>query len=320
MATTTLTPAASTYRSGLYDWITTTDHKKIGILYVINSFLFFFLGRPAGARRPVRAGPAGPPVRDRPDLQRAVLDARDGDDLPVHHPDPRRLRELHRPAPDRRAGHGVPAHQRAVVLDAAAGRDPALLGLRHRRDRGGRLDELQPAGPGPAARRGRVRAGPVDRRARAHRHELDPGRHQLPRHDLQDARAGHDPVPDADHGLDRARDVGPRADGHAGHHERPDHAVHRPQLRRGVLRPARRRRRDPLPERLLVLLASGGLRHDPARDGHDQRDPAGLQPQAALRLQGVHLRDGRRSGPSASRCGRTTCSRPARCTCRSSAS
>ncbi len=43
MATTTLTPAASTYRSALYDWITTTDHKKIGILYVINSFFFFFL-------------------------------------------------------------------------------------------------------------------------------------------------------------------------------------------------------------------------------------------------------------------------------------
>jgi cytochrome c oxidase subunit 1 len=43
MATTTLTPAASTYRSGLYEWLTTTDHKKIGILYIVNSFLFFFL-------------------------------------------------------------------------------------------------------------------------------------------------------------------------------------------------------------------------------------------------------------------------------------
>ncbi len=43
MATTTLTPAASTYRSALYDWVTTTDHKKIGILYLVNSFLFFFL-------------------------------------------------------------------------------------------------------------------------------------------------------------------------------------------------------------------------------------------------------------------------------------
>ncbi len=44
MATTTLTPAASAYKTGLYDWVTTTDHKKIGIMYVINSFVFFFVG------------------------------------------------------------------------------------------------------------------------------------------------------------------------------------------------------------------------------------------------------------------------------------
>jgi cytochrome c oxidase subunit I len=44
MATTALTPAASAYRSGLYDWITTTDHKKIGILYLVNSLLFFLFG------------------------------------------------------------------------------------------------------------------------------------------------------------------------------------------------------------------------------------------------------------------------------------
>jgi cytochrome c oxidase subunit 1 len=43
MATTTLTPAASSYRSGLYSWLTTTDHKKIGIMYLINSFVFFFI-------------------------------------------------------------------------------------------------------------------------------------------------------------------------------------------------------------------------------------------------------------------------------------
>lgn len=44
MATTALHPAAPAYRSTLYDWVTTTDHKKIGIMYVINSFLFFFIG------------------------------------------------------------------------------------------------------------------------------------------------------------------------------------------------------------------------------------------------------------------------------------
>ena len=64
-----------------------------------------------------------------------------------------------------------------------------------------------------------------------------------------------------------------------------------------VLRPARRRRRDPVPEHLLVLLASGGLRHDPAGDGHGQRDPAGLLAQAAVRLQGVRLRHGRDRRP-----------------------
>jgi cytochrome c oxidase subunit 1 len=44
MATHALTPATTAYRSGLYEWLTTTDHKKIGIMYVINSFLFFLIG------------------------------------------------------------------------------------------------------------------------------------------------------------------------------------------------------------------------------------------------------------------------------------
>ena len=45
MATHALTPAASTYSRGrLYEWLTTTDHKKIGIMYVVNSFMFFLIG------------------------------------------------------------------------------------------------------------------------------------------------------------------------------------------------------------------------------------------------------------------------------------
>ncbi len=44
MATTALTPAYAGRRAGLYDWLTTTDHKKIGILYLLNSFVLFFVG------------------------------------------------------------------------------------------------------------------------------------------------------------------------------------------------------------------------------------------------------------------------------------
>src|ERR687896_318899 len=43
MATTTLTPGASVLsRSWVLDWLTTVDHKKIGILYIVNAFIFFF--------------------------------------------------------------------------------------------------------------------------------------------------------------------------------------------------------------------------------------------------------------------------------------
>jgi cytochrome c oxidase subunit I len=45
MATTTLRPHAESYgRSRVYEWLTTTDHKKIGVLYMTTAFLFFLLG------------------------------------------------------------------------------------------------------------------------------------------------------------------------------------------------------------------------------------------------------------------------------------
>src|SRR5918996_3814535 len=45
MATTVITPRAAVYqRSRLYEWLTTTDHKKIGVLYVTSAYVFFLLG------------------------------------------------------------------------------------------------------------------------------------------------------------------------------------------------------------------------------------------------------------------------------------
>ena len=43
MATTTLAPDSKAYgRSWVLDWLTTVDHKRIGVLYIVNSFVFFF--------------------------------------------------------------------------------------------------------------------------------------------------------------------------------------------------------------------------------------------------------------------------------------
>ena len=49
MATVTVTPQRGILRrpmatKGFWSWFTTVDHKKIGIMYAISSFLFFVIG------------------------------------------------------------------------------------------------------------------------------------------------------------------------------------------------------------------------------------------------------------------------------------
>ena len=110
--------------------------------------------RPARDARPRRARRAGHAVHRHGDLQRPLLGARLADDLPVRDPGLRRARELRHPADDRRAGHGVPAPERAVVLDAAdRGDDDAGELLRRGRRRS------RPAGPATRRCRRRCRSG-----------------------------------------------------------------------------------------------------------------------------------------------------------------
>ena len=45
MTATTLGPVAAGYRTSIYEWITTTDHKKIGQMYIATSLIFFLLVR-----------------------------------------------------------------------------------------------------------------------------------------------------------------------------------------------------------------------------------------------------------------------------------
>ena len=37
-------PRSAYKRSGLMEWLTTVDHKKIGVMYMIAAFVFFVLG------------------------------------------------------------------------------------------------------------------------------------------------------------------------------------------------------------------------------------------------------------------------------------
>ncbi len=99
--------------------------------------------RDADARR---AGAAGRPVRGLEHLQRPLLGPRLAADLPLHHPRLRGPRELRAAADDRRAGHGLPALERALLLAAAGGRrDDAGELLRSGRRVRRRLDGLRAA-------------------------------------------------------------------------------------------------------------------------------------------------------------------------------
>ena len=107
-------------------WLTTTDHKKIGILYLFATFLFFILGGVEALIMRLQLAQPDNTLVDARDLQRARHDARHDDDLPVRRAGAGRLRQLPRAADDRRARHGLPAAERALVLAAAVRRDRLL--------------------------------------------------------------------------------------------------------------------------------------------------------------------------------------------------
>ena len=138
-------------RRGWTSWVTTTDHKRIGIMYLVLTFVFFMLGGVEALLMRLQLGAAEQHAADAADVQRAVHDARDDDDLPVRRADHGRLRQLLRAADDRRARHGVPEAQRAVLL--AAGRRRASSST-------ARSSSTRPSAAGRATRRCRRDAVP----------------------------------------------------------------------------------------------------------------------------------------------------------------
>ena len=105
-----------------------------------------------------------------------------------------------------------------------------------------------------------------------HRLLVDPHRPELHRHDPHDARAGHDLVPLPLFVWSHVRDEPDHRARHAGARDHAAAGRGRAALARRHLRPGARRRPDPVPAPVLVLLAPGRLHHDPAGDGRRQRD------------------------------------------------
>ena len=119
---------------GILGWMTTVDHKKIAIMYLFTTFFFFLVGGVMALL--IRIQLAEP--------QNTFLTPEQYNQIFTMHgttmiflwiiPVWAGLRELHGPADDRRARHGVPAHQRAVVLADPARRHRDVLGLPRPRD------------------------------------------------------------------------------------------------------------------------------------------------------------------------------------------
>ena len=154
---------------GLVKYITSTDHKQIGLNYLVTSFIgFLFAGLLAEGIRTQLIVPNNT-LRDRERVQPAVHDARH--DHAVRLPRAVRLRrpgQLPDPADDRGARHGLPPLQQPLLL-VVPRRLPAHVGrlLDQQRRRQLRMVRLRPAHRSDPLPRPRRR--PVDPRRRPDR-------------------------------------------------------------------------------------------------------------------------------------------------------
>ena len=283
---------APTWKEGsVTSWLTTVDHKRIGILYIVTSFVFFGAAGVMAMLMRIQLSHANSGFLTKGAYNEVVTMHGTAMVFLFVVPGARRVRQLPRPAHDRREGHGLPAPQRRVLLALPPRRARAPLELPRRPGRRPvRLDLLHPLLVGGV--QPRTRPGPLDPRHPPHRRRLDPRLDQLHRHDPQHARSGHDldahpALHVGDRGLLRA--PGPRPpDDRRGR----DAPAPRPPGRHDVLR-AGGRRADPLAAHVLVLRAPRGLHHGAARDGDHLGGHPGLLAQADLRLQGRGVLDHR---------------------------
>ena len=261
----------------LVGWLTTTDHKAIGVAYAVTSLVFLAIGGAlAGIIRAELAEP-GHADRRRADVQQRVHDPRQRDGVPVRRPVRVRARQLPRAAADRRARPGVPAPQRALVLAVPVRRHRSCCS-------GSSPTAARPRSAGSPTRRCRA---PPARRGSAPTcgsssviltgtsGTLDRGQHHHHRH--HDARPGHDACSACRSSRGTCSLTSfmvllafPVLTGAL------MMLLRRPAVRHPLLRPDRRRVADPVAAPVLVLRPPRGVHRRPAvlRRGH--RDLPGV--------------------------------------------
>ena len=275
-----------TCRARVVGWLTTTDHKALGVAYFVTSMVFLAIGGAlAGVIRAelARARPAG---RERADLQRRVHHPRQRDGVPVRRAVRVRARELPRAAADRRARPGLPPAQRVLVLAVRVRRRGDAARLRHRR-RSGRRSAGSPIPPLSGAAGSPGIGGDLwIISVILDRHVGHADRGQRHRHHHVDAGTRHDDVPDADPGVEPARHQLHGAARVPGAVRGAADARGRPPVRHPLLRPDQGRLADPVAAPVLVLRPPRGVHRGAAVLRRRHRDLPGVRPPPGVRVQG----------------------------------
>ena len=259
---------------GIAGWLSTVDHKEIGMRYIVTALIFLLLGGLQALVMRVQLARPEPASAHAGAVQPAVHDARRDDDLSLRAADPVGVQQLFVAAHSGLARHGVPAAQRAVLLDLSRLRHLHVCRVRDRPRAKRRLVQLRALCRAPVQSRSEHRFlffGDGFSR------DLDDSRRgQLRRHLFSAAGAGDVDQPRPGHDLGHADRLCSQLTGRAERQPGVLDVVDGPAVQHAFLRRLAGRSAAAVATSVLDLRASLGLRRRLAGDGHGLGGIAGF--------------------------------------------